>query len=314
MFSASFIAFDTVCTLTIFDSISNKAFEEIFSQVQESAKQVQNTLNMYDSSSELSRICNNYKADKPLQISETLIEFLLENQYLYRLSGGLYDPTIGVVSKMWNFTDDYANPPSPKKILLMLRHVGFEHVELDPAMREIRIHVPGMRIDPGASGKGFALQETLKVLEPFELISFCLDYGGNLFVRGFLTEKDGRKRKLKIGVRDSVRSGQVLTSIELSNEGIATSSWYEHGFMSDGKLYHHILDPRSGYPVSLTLSSVSIICDNAFFTDLLSTAYFLMGKLKGDALLSRVCNEKKIHVKSISECFDGHYEMTEFQP
>lgn len=314
MRSGSFIAYDTICTVAAFDTNSDAAFSEIFSCVKASAIRVQNILNMYDPRSELAGICAKYIPGNAYRISETLMKFLLENQYLYELTEGAYDPTIGAVSRKWDFTDGSYPVPPQNEIRALLHNVGFHQLELNPEKCEIRLHSPDMVIDPGASGKGFALYEALKELEPFSLESAYLNYGGNLFVIGLKNDTNGKKRKWTVGIQDSIHREKVLTKLELSNEGIATSSWYEHGFECNGRLYHHILDPRTGFPVPLILSSASIVCDNAFYTDLLSTAYFILGKEKGDSIIHQVSQEKQVHVKSIAEWPDEHFEMSEFHP
>ena len=83
-------------------------------------------------------------------------------------------------------------------------------------------------------------------------------------------------------------TGSVFGTVQLQDAGIATSSWYEHSFQKNGTVYHHLLDPRTGYPMPLTLKSVSIPVLAAVYTDLLSTAFFILGEEEGGVLVDRL--------------------------
>ena len=80
----------------------------------------------------------------------------------------------------------------------------------------------------------------------------------------------------------------MFGTVQLQDAGIATSSWYEHSFQKNGTVYHHLLDPRTGYPMPLTLKSVSILSSRPVYTDLLSTAFFILGEEEGGVLVDRL--------------------------
>ncbi len=92
-------------------------------------------------------------------------------------------------------------------------------------------------------------------------------------------------------MRDPENPASVFGTVSLAGQGIATSSWYEHGFKKDGVIYHHLLDPRTGRPHPLTIQSVSILSTCAASTDLLSTAFFLLGVEQGTQLVRSLAAE-----------------------
>ena len=84
----------------------------------------------------------------------------------------------------------------------------------------------------------------------------------------------------------------MFGTVQLQDAGIATSSWYEHSFQKNGTVYHHLLDPRTGYPMPLTLKSVSILSSRPVYTDLLSTAFFILGEEEGGVLVDRLRDDR----------------------
>ncbi len=138
--------------------------------------------------------------------------------------------------------------------------MGYSHLTLDRTQKTVTFDRPGIGLDPGASGKGYALGLAVDILRAAGISNGVIDYGGNLFVLGQKQdERTGRKRPWKVAVRDPENPASVFGTVSLAGQGIATSSWYEHGFKKDGVIYHHLLDPRTGRPHPLTIQSVSIL-------------------------------------------------------
>ena len=132
-----------------------------------------------------------------------------------------------------------------------------------------------------------------------------LDYGGNLFVIGAHQDAQGGTRPWKVAIRDPDNTGSVFGTVQLQDAGIATSSWYEHSFQKNGTVYHHLLDPRTGYPMPLTLKSVSILSSRPVYTDLLSTAFFILGEEEGGVLVDRLRRDSGEMIEYVAVREDG---------
>lgn len=303
MHNYRFIAFDTLCQLQVCDAISESVFESLASQVEKSSRDVEATLSMYDDNSELSRLCSSSSIDSWIPISKMLHAFLLENKRMYEWTNGCFDPTIGSAVKLWDFLANEPSVPSSNMLTEQLQYVGFDKIRIDSDLPRVKFYSPIKLIDPGASGKGFALKQAVNILRGENIKSACLNYGGNIYVIGYklqyaepIDEQVHTNLKWKIGIINP-NDTYIQHIEELSDEGISTSSWYEHGFKKDNKVYHHIIDPRTGYPVELDFDSVSIISNDAFYTDLVSTPFFLLGAKEGAKLIERIHKELNGKVK-----------------
>lgn len=283
----SFFAYDTLCQVQIQlpgDLDTNRLLEGARSI----ALEVEQTLSMFDPESELSRLCRGYAPGTGYPVSEMLFTFLERNLEIAALSDGAFDPTVGALVKRWNFLGDRPQPLEDAEITMLLEQVGYHHVALSGAERSVTFHIPGIQLDPGASGKGFALELVVDYLRGCGVTAGVVDFGGNLFVIGEKAEEGGEVRPWKVAIQNPDRRDSLIGTVELWDRGISTSSWYEHCFQEEGKVYHHLLDPRTGTPKPLELKSVSILSSKGMYTDLLSTAFFIMGEERGAQLLDQL--------------------------
>lgn len=280
--TGTFVAYDTLCTVRIF---SASPCRPLIETVQRKALEVQSALNMYDPDSELSRLCRESRAGEESAVSPLLLDFLLWNRLFYQETDGAFDPTVGPLVRLWDFLADEPRIPDDASIAAARERVGFSHVHLHPERSTVSFDREGVVIDPGASGKGYALKLAADYLRSQGVTCAVLDFGGNMFAIG---GKPPAGAPWRVALRDPDRPDDYMGTILLQDCGIATSSWYEHSFVRDGVVYHHLIDPRTGAPKPLTLKSVSILSSNGAFTDFLSTAVFMLGEEKGTALVERI--------------------------
>lgn len=292
----TFIAYDTLCRICISDPVKN--VRELLEQAKALALSVQYTLNMYDSDSELSRLCSSYIPGRPEKISKMLFDFICLNLEFSQQTEGNFDFTVGTLVKMWNFLSDQPEIPDKKKIGCIRKSVGYHKVHLKQE-REVVFDTEGMILDPGASGKGYALGLTVDFLKNHGILHAVLDFGGNVFVIGGKKDLEEKEKPWRVAIRHPNSHGN-LGVVELMNRGIATSSWYEHGFEKNGRIYHHLLNPYTGEPQESDISSVSIISSYAIYTDFVSTAFFIMGMEKGCRLMKYLKHCKNIDVDYIA--------------
>ena len=153
-----------------------------------------------------------------------------------------------------------------------------------------------MKIGFGAIGKGYAANRARDIMKKMGIASGIVNAGGDMFAWG--RQADGKK--WKIGIADPKNKSAILAWLQLENTAIVTSGNYERFAIIDGKKYAHIIDPRTGYPVS-GLKSVSVICPDAELADALATAVFVMGEKSGMALINQLENVECIIVNDADE-------------
>ncbi len=210
------------------------------------------------------------------------------NSYIYeqaaictdiaKASDGAFDFTVGKLTKLWNIGFDNARVPDKKEISDALMSVGYDRVTLDG--NTVRV-ASGQEIDFGAIGKGYACDKAKEFLENSKIKKAVISVGGSLLFHG---KKSGG---WTVAVRDPFSENGIFGTFVFDGGFVSTSGSYERYFEAEGKKYHHILDPATGYPAESDLVSVTVIADGGALSDALSTACFVLGFEKGEALLIR---------------------------
>lgn len=241
---------------------------------------------------------------------------------LAKKSEGAFDPTIGELTRLWNIEGDHPKVPPEKKIAVALEKIGYENIKIKN--NEIRIK-DGATLDLGAVGKGIGCDVVREYLKTQKSVQGAvISVGGSILVYG---EKEGGQ-DWKVAVR--APDGEMDSSmgvLHLSGTAcISTSGDYEKYFVENGKKYHHILDPATGYPAESNLRSVTVVCakgeeTDGLLSDGLSTACFVLGKEKGMQLLEDygadgvfIDKEKQVYVtpglKEQFEILSKEYHFT----
>jgi thiamine biosynthesis lipoprotein len=189
----------------------------------------------------------------------------------YDLTGGIFDPTIGSVTRLWTWGEDGA-VPHPDSIAAALARVGLDRLSAKG---------PGdFTLDFGGVAKGYAVGLAARKMVSLGFRSAIITAGGDMCLVGI--RPDGEP--WRIAIRHPRRPGAFIGFLKLSNTAVSTSGDYERCFVRDGKRYHHILDPRTGMPGG-ACASVTVVSANATLNDALSTGLFLMGPRKGARLV-----------------------------
>jgi thiamine biosynthesis lipoprotein len=196
-------------------------------------------------------------------------KYLLEvSKDVYRISGGYFDPTVGSVTRLWDFWEN-AEPPPGDSIRAGLEHVGLEHC--------LAAGNNGWFIfDVGGIAKGLAVDRAAAKIRSLGFRSAIINAGGDLALVG--RRPDGKP--WRIAIRHPRRNGGFMGYLDLEDVSVATSGDYEQYFFHDGKRYHHILDPSTGMPGRRS-NSVTVVAPGACLSDALATALFLMGPHAG---------------------------------
>lgn len=277
--------FDTVIKIQILDP----ADESILDGLKKLCEKYDTMFSATNTDSELYKL--NHANGQPFTVSSETANLIQEGIHYSELSGGAFDLTIEPVSALWDFKADKPTVPSSDAIAQAVSHVDYTKVDIQD--NTVTLEDPEAGIDLGAIAKGYIADQVKTYLKKQGIKHAIINLGGNVDVIG--TKPDGSK--YNIGIQKPFdESGEAITSVQLKDQTVVTSGIYERYFKKNEKLYHHILDPRTGYPCENNLYSVSIITDSSTKADALSTTCFLLGYEKGMELIQSMDGVKAIFI------------------
>lgn len=286
--NSTFFLYNTVCSITIYDADNDadKDVEAILAGAKEIAFKIRRMLDFYDPESELGSLNWKHETGVPCEVSRELCSFISELLHFTEVSEGCFDPTVGPVVKLWNITARSPKVPSGQAIEAAREKTGAEHVLCDLDRSTVTFQREGMVLDAGGAGKGYAAGCVAEYLKAERVRSASINFGGNLFLIGRKMIPDGTGRPWRIAIQAPWKSDlKSIGALTLKDCGTATSGGYDRYFAEDERIYHHLLDPRTGYPADNSLESVTVVSQNALYTDLLSTACFV----GGEEVAERIC-------------------------
>ncbi len=209
-------------------------------------------------------------------VSDILYEILEKGLYYSEISEGVFDITIEPESSLWDFISDNRKVPEDKKIKEAVKLTGYKNAFLKD--KKLVLKIPGMGIELGAIAKGFIADKLKEHLKENGVTSGTVNLGGNVLCIGKKT--DGSP--FRIGIQHPFENrNEVITAVKAEDISVVSSGVYERYFMQDGKMYHHILDPSTGYPYNNGLVAITVISGKSVDGDALSTTCFAMGLEKG---------------------------------
>ena len=289
-------AMDTVVSETLYTSGA-----DINTQIGEKLREMETTLLSWtEENSQISQLNN---ADgKTMEVSDDLAADLEKIRQLSQDSNGAFDPTLGKIIRLWDIAGENPHVPDQSEIDTLLPEVGYEKIQVDGNNVTL---LDGCTLDLGAVGKGMGCDQIMDYLQTQpDVFGMILNLGGSS-VMTYGEKPDGSSWKVALtDPRDT--EGDYLGAITLdANQFLSTSGDYEKYFIEDGIRYHHILDPKTGYPVQNGLTSVTIVCDQGYLADGLSTACFVLGLDAAKPLLEKydaeavfVDEDKNVYVTS----------------
>lgn len=254
----------------------NKAFDRI--------KEIEMLMSANIENSDVSRI-NNEAGGEWVKVHEDTFKVVQKGIYYGNVSRGLFDITVGPLVKMWGIGTDHPRLPEPEELEQVVELIDYRDVELEEENFQVRLKEHGMMIDLGGIAKGYAADEVKRIMVSEGIKHAVINLGGNVTTVG--NKYNGES--WKIGIQDPCApTGSSMGAVSVRNKTIVTSGDYERYFERNGNRYHHILNPRTGYPANNNLKSVTIITECSFDADALSTTIFLMGPEKGMELIENL--------------------------
>ena len=277
--------FDTVISVQIFDSVD----EDVLEGCEKLCKKNDSMFSNKIEDSEISRI--NSAGGNPVEVSKETIKLIKKGIYYSEMSDGVFDITIAPVSNLWDFKAETPLVPSPEAIAEAVSHVNYENIIIRD--NTVKLTDPHAGIDLGAIAKGYIADRIKDYLEEEGVRHAMINRRGNVLAMG--SKLDGSD--YNIGIQEPFdETGEPITSVKISDKSVVTSGIYQRYFKADGKIYHHILDPNTGYPCENNLYSVTILTDSSLTADALSTTCFLLGYDRGMKLINQLDNVDAVFI------------------
>lgn len=266
----------TVVTVTVFTDDEATGRDAIGAAFDEIAR-VDRLTSRYDPESALVRLNGDARRAGGVPIDPELLRLIARALEVSRASRGAFDPTVGPLMDLWPLTPDMTLP-DPDAVEAAVRRVGYERVIADTG-RGVITFPADAEIDLSAVAKGYAVGRAIAVLARLGVDAAVVDAGGDIGLLG----APPHAGKWQIGVKHPRRDG-ILGVVTVGGGSIATSGDYQRYVVIDGRRYHHILDPSTGYPAGGVMS-VTITSKNATDADALATAVFVLGAERGMKLV-----------------------------
>lgn len=269
MLSASreVFAMDTYMTVTAYGENADKAVNEAEKEIH----RLDSLLSVGNTESEVYKINNTGEG----KLSEDIEKLLEKSEWIYDNTDGAYDITVYPLMDLWGFTGDEQAVPNDEDIKKVISDSGFDKLKYGNGSIKLG---KNSGIDFGGIAKGYTSDRIMDIFKKYKITSGIVSLGGN--VQCFGNKTDGSM--WKCGITDPENTENLIGVISVSNKAVITSGGYERYFTDkkSGKTYHHIMNPKTGYPSESGLKSVTIVSVDGTLADGLSTACFVMGKEK----------------------------------
>ena len=302
-----YLYLDTVSTVTVEYLKSDKTTDEVNRDLNNINKillniekefSIEQTLYMASNGiieSTLMKV-NNASGKNKVNVSDEFIHVLSLAQDIYKLSDGGFDPSIGPLTRLWDISgktelsEDEIIIPSKSEINNVLDLVDYNNVEIDTNSNTVYLSKEGMMLDLGGIAKGYAADKVMEYLKQLGYTYISVNLGGNLLLYGSSKIYESLGKKVYSYIQNPFDTSTTIIQTDITNVSIVTSGIYERYIEKDDIKFHHILDPKTGYPIDNELVMVTIIGSNSCMSDGLSTGVFSLGLDRGIELI-KSCEE-----------------------
>ncbi len=291
------ILLDTLVTIKVYEKNQkrasqaiNKAFKEI--------EIIERTANNFDSKSDLSKL-NREAGNEPVKVSPDLFKMIEVSLNYNRVLDGAFDISILPLVDLWSF-GKRKDPPRKSDILSKLSLVGIEKVKINSQDHTVSL-APNTGLDLGGISKGYAVDRAIEILKGEGINSALVTTGSTTRTLG---QKPGGQL-WQVGIQHPRTPDKLIGIVNVGQKSISTSGDYQRFFIKDGRRYHHILHPKTGYPVE-GIISVTVITDRSCAeADVLSTGIFVLGYPQGMEFI-----EKALDIEGIIITSDGRVHLS----
>lgn len=269
--SQDVFAMDTYMTVTAFGSHAEEAVDQAVAEI----NRLDTLLSTGSADSEVSKINQGLETN----LSEDTTYLLSRSLELYDSTDHVFNIAVYPLMEAWGFTSGNYRVPDQSTLDDLLTYTDVSKINFNQKDASVDFDMEGMKIDLGGIAKGYTSTKIMDIYKNCGVTSGLVNLGGNVQVLG--TKTDGSA--WRIGIQDPQNSESYLGALSVADKAVITSGGYERYFEQDGKTYHHIIDPTTGYPAENGLISVTIVSADGTLADGLSASLFIMGKDKAIA-------------------------------
>jgi len=270
----------TLVELSIYEGGSKNILTEAFALI----SSLENKLSRNKEQSEISGI-NINAGISPIEVSDDTYFIINKSIYYSELSKGFFDITVGPLVSLWGIGTAEAKVPPLKEINNLVKLIDYQKIKLTPLNNLVFLEEKGMEIDLGAIAKGFIADKVCELFKEDGVKGAIINLGGDVRLLG--RKPDGKL--FRIGIQDPFEKRGVAVGVyEGENISIVTSGVYERYYEENGVRYHHIFNPKTGYPADNDIMGISVITEKAIDGDAISTSFFLLGSKEALALAEKL--------------------------
>ena len=245
-------------------------------------ERIERLISSWDANSQTAEI-NRQAGIKPVKVAKELYDLIARSIEISKITQGAFDISYAALDPVWFFDGRMKAVPSESQRLKSVQNIGFKDLVLNAKEQTVYLPKKGMKIGFGAIGKGYAADATKKLMKSLGVSSGIINASGDLTSWG--KKPDGTD--WQVGISNPENPAKVFSWFPVRDAAVATSGNYEKYVTLEGKQYSHIMDPRTGMPVS-GIKSVTVFAPNAELADAFATAVFIMGIDSGIDTISQL--------------------------
>jgi FAD:protein FMN transferase len=260
----------------------------LLKKIEDRLGEINRSMSTYLPDSEISRFNALQQTDRAFCPSRDFVSVMTRAEELFRLTAGAWDGTVNPLVRLWGFGNVQKEPAVPPDELIerMRPLVGFDKIQLTREGCLVKRH-PEITVDLASIAKGYGVDALARLILDSGFENFLVEIGGEVYTLG--ERKDGKPWQVGINTPAKDASfNSIYTVVPLKDRALATSGNYRNFFEVDGKMYSHLLDPRTGRPVRNDVASASVMAGNCTFADGLATALVVLGRERGLDLVNRI--------------------------
>ncbi|MCX7749527.1 MAG: FAD:protein FMN transferase [Clostridia bacterium] len=302
--------------------ISEKVYgenaEKAAGEVMDKMKQIESSMTINAPGGEVNNL-NMQSGNQKVNLSEETLYVLGKAKHFSTLSEGAFNVTVGPLVKAWGIFTQNPRVPEKGEISRLLSLVDDKDLTINEQEHWAKLSKKGQVVDLGGIAKGYAGDAAINIYKKYNIKSAYINLGGNVVVLG--SKPDGTP--WKVGIQNPrAQNGVYMAVLSVKDKAVVSSGDYERYFEKDGIRYHHIIDPKTGYPADSDLIGTTIVADLSIDADALSTATFVLGLEKGMRLAQSIegveavfiTKDKKVYAtKGLEENLKMDDESKEFE-
>lgn len=289
--------YDFCLDTVVYQKVYGKNAEVAIDEATRKIRYLEGKLSFFQEESDIFQI--NIHAGKDwVKVSQDTIDVLQKAVEVSKSSNGAFDVTVGVLTDYWRQLKKNQKKPDKNQIQDLIGLVNYRDILINSEERLVKLLRFNQKIDLGGIGKGYAGEKVIEVYRDYSIQSGFINLGGNVVTIG----KPHWKKNWIIGIRNPfLEDGGIFGNVQVEDRAVVTSGGYERYYKIEGLKYHHILDPRTGFPAQLEWQSTTVIEESSSLADAFSTAIFIMNRQEVNQFLRNIPSLSVILVVHIGE-------------